>query len=219
MAVALQGKIRERTGKSAARKLRRDNLLPGVLYGLKDNINLTVHPKELRKIIVEQGTNTLINLSLKGDGQPSRTVVMKAYQAHPLKKTWRHVDFLEIDMNKKIRVSVPIKLTGHSPGEKQDGVVNHVLKILDVECLPMDIPQVIEVPMEEVQLGQVVHVSELNLKEGLTVHNRPGDPVVSVYLQKVKAEKTEEEAEGETVEGEAVAAEGAPQTEAAEKKE
>jgi len=201
MAIAeLNGKLRESGNKSAARKIRREEYLPAILYGLKDNVPLKVNQKDFGKIMEKYGHNVLIGLSLEGDSVPKRQVILKDFQSHPLRKDWLHVDFLEIDMNKKTRVSVLVKLVGHSPGEKMGGLINHATREIEVECLPGDIPDVIEVNMEEVQLGDVVHIRDLKVSDKIDIINDPGNTVVGVYVEKVKEEapaEGEEAAEGE----------------------
>ena len=104
----LTGKIREAKGKSAARKLRTDECVPAVLYGLKDNFSLSVNPKELNKLIEAKGRNVLIELKVDGDSAGNRNVILKEFQTHPLKQGLIHVDFLEIDITKKIKVKIPV---------------------------------------------------------------------------------------------------------------
>jgi len=206
MAIAeLKGELRESGNKSAARKLRREAFLPGVLYGLKDNVPLKVNQKEFGKLMDQHGHNVLIGLTLEGDSVPKRQVILKDYQAHPLQKDWLHVDFLEIDMNKKTRVPVPVKLIGHSPAEKMGGLINHATKELEVECLPGDIPDAIEVEMVNIQLGEVVHVKDLTISDKIEIMGDPGVTIVGIYVEKVK-EETPEEGE-EAAEGEAAKAE------------
>ncbi len=188
----LTGKIREAKGKSAARKLRTDECIPAVLYGLKENVSLSVNPKELKKLIEAKGKNVLIELNVEGDSTDYRKVVIKEFQAHPLKSGMIHVDFLEIDVNKKLKVKIPVVLKGVSPGEKQGGHVNHIVRALEIESLPKDIPENLEVDMSGVELNQMIHVSDLNLGEAVTVMNDPNEVVVNVHLEKVKEEKAED---------------------------
>lgn len=196
MSIALAGKIREASGKGGARQVRREAGLPGILYGLEDNICLQVPSKQFHKLMKEKGKNVLIDLAIEGDSKKQRKVMLKDFQAHPLQEDWLHVDFLELDMNKKIKAHVPVILIGHSPGEKQGGLVNHAAHTLHIECLPGDILNSIEVDMEKVALDQVVHVSDLTVSDKVQILNRPGDVVVSVYVEKGKVEATEE-GEGE----------------------
>ena len=206
----LTGKIREANGKSAARKLRTDECIPAVVYGLNDNVNLSINPKELRKLIEAQGRNVLIELKVDGDSAENRNVVLKEFQTHPLKPGWVHIDFLEIDISKKIKVKVPILLVGVSPGEKQGGIVNHIIRALEIESLPNDIPEKFEVDMSGVELNQMIRVSDLNLGESVQIVNDPNDIVLNVHLEKVK----EEEPEGEEGEEGAEGAEGAEEDQA-----
>ena len=198
----LTGRIREPNGKSAARKLRSDECIPAVVYGLNDNVSLSVNPKEVKKLIDTKGRNVLIELKVEGDSAENRSVVLKEFQTHPLKSGWLHIDFLEIDVSKKIKVKVPIELIGISLGEKQGGHVNHIIRALEIESLPKDIPEKIEVQMSEIQLNEMIRVSELDLDGSLTVLNDPNDVVVNVHLEKVKEEPVEAE---EGAEGEAAA--------------
>jgi large subunit ribosomal protein L25 len=193
---ALAGKLREVRGKSATRKLRNDETMPAVIYGLKDNVSVVVNPKELKKLLEKKGRNALIQLNIEGD--TNRSVVLKEYQSHPLRAGWVHADFLEVDITKKIKVKVPVHLVGVSPGEKLGGVINHILRHLEVESIPLNIPEKIEVSMDGVQLGQMLHVSDLIVGENIDIINLPSDVVVTVYSEKVKEEKTEgEEADTE----------------------
>ncbi len=194
--LVLAGKLREVTGKSATRKLRNDETMPAVLYGLKDNLSLTVNPRELRKLLEAKGRNALIELKIEGGSK--RDVVVKEYQSHPLRSGWVHADFLEVDVTKKIKVKVPVVLVGNSPGEKMGGLVNHILRNIEVESIPMNIPEKIEVEMDGVELNDVVHISDLVAGEGVEILNDPKDAVVTVHVEKVKEETPEGE---EDVEG------------------
>ena len=205
---ALVGKLRKVTGRSALRKLRNDEAMPAVMYGLKDNLSLVVNPKELKKLLEEKGRNALIELNIEGES--SRKVVLKEYQDHPIKPGWLHADFLEVDVTKKIKVKVPVLLVGVAPGEKQGGVINHIIRLLEIESIPANIPEKIELPMDEVQLNQVIHVSDLVVGEDITIVNLPTDVVLTIHEEKVKEEKPEDEEGVEGLEGvEGVEAEAA----------
>ena len=193
MSEVLSGKIREKTGKVATKEVRRNGEIPAVLYGLKDNLSFSVHSDNLKDILKAKGHNALIDLNV--DGSKTRKVILKEFQSHPLKELWVHVDFLEVDITKTVKVSVDVHLIGKSAGEKMGGLVNQVLKSINVECLPADIPQSIDLDVTSVELGQVLHVSDLSLSEKVKVLHRPNEAIVSVYLEKVKEEKTEDEAE------------------------
>jgi len=199
MSEVLSGKIREKTGKVATKEVRRNGEIPAVLYGLKDNLSFSVCPGNLKDILTAKGQNALIDLNLGGNKK--RKVILKEFQSHPLKERWVHVDFLEVDVTKIVKVSVNVHLIGKSAGEKMGGLVNQVLKSIHVECLPVDIPQSVDLDVTAVELGQVLHVSDLSLPDKVKILHQPNEVVVSVHLEKVKEEGTtedEELAEGET---------------------
>ena len=198
MSEVLSGKIREKTGKVATKEVRRNGEIPAVLYGLKDNLSFSVSPSNLKDILTAKGQNALIDLNLEGDKQ--RKVILKEFQSHPLRELWVHVDFLEVDISKTVKVSVDVHLIGKSAGEKMGGLVNQVLKSIHVECLPADIPQFVDLDVTNVELDQVLHVSDLSLSDKVKILHRSNEAVVTVHLEKVKKETTEEAviAEGET---------------------
>ena len=199
MSEVLSGKIREKTGKVATKEVRRNGEIPAVLYGLKDNLSFSVCPDNLKDILTAKGQNALIDLNLEGNKK--RKVILKEFQSHPLKERWVHVDFLEVDVTKTVKVSVNVHLIGKSAGEKMGGLVNQVLKSIHVECLPVDIPQSVDLDVTAVELGQVLHVSDLSLPDKIKILHQPNEVILSVQLEKVKEEETtedEELAEGET---------------------
>ncbi|MFQ5443677.1 MAG: 50S ribosomal protein L25 [Nitrospinales bacterium] len=205
MSLDLKGKIREKIGKGASRQARREGQLVAVLYGKKDNLSFVLDPKQLNKIFREKGINAMIDLSLEGDSVKNRKVILKDYQAHPTRQAWVHADFFEVDMAQKITVSIPVKLVGACPGVKQGGVVNHIIRTLEVECLPGDIPELVEVSLAELELGQVIHVKDISFSDNLLIKNKPEETIVTVYEEKEEVKPVEEEAavaEG-VVEGEA----------------
>ena len=186
MSEVLSGKIRDKTGKVATKEIRRNGEIPAVLYGLKDHFSLSISAIDLISILKNKGKNALIDLDLAGDKQ--RKVILKDYQSHPLKELWVHVDFLEVDVTKVVKVNVSVNLTGKSAGEKMGGLVNQVLKLIHIECLPVDIPQSIDLDVTNIELGQVLHVSDLNVPDKIKILHRSNEAVVSVYLEKVKEE-------------------------------
>lgn len=204
MAVALKGTLRQSLGKGANRKLRSEGLLPAVVYGGKSNVNVAVNPKELKKLIEKAGINSLIELSIEGDSEPKRVVVIKDHEQHPIRDGWDHADFLEVDMKQEIKVDVPIILVGHSPGEKLGGMVEQNLHTVEVKCLPGEIPESFKVDMTQVELDQVVHISDLTVPDNVEILDHLSEAVVSVHEVKVKEE---EPAEEEAVEGEEEGAE------------
>ena len=194
--------------------MRRNGEIPAVLYGLKDNLSFSVCADNLKDILTAKGQNALIDLNLEGNKK--RKVIIKEFQSHPLKERWVHVDFLEVDVVKPVKVNVDVHLIGKSAGEKMGGLVHQVLKSIHVECLPTDIPQSVDLDVTAVELGQVLHVSDLSIPDKVKILHQPNEAIVSVHLEKVKEEKTEDE---ELAEGETEATADAATTEDSDKKD
>lgn len=195
MSTTVNGTLRNDTGKRSTKKLRQEGNLPAVLYGQKDVLSLAVNPKELMKLIKQRGQNAVIDLTIAGDSSPSRKVMLKTYQKHPLKELWVHADFYELDMSQLIRIQVPVVLEGVSPGEKKGGVINLAIRNIDLACLPSDIPESIKVSISELEIGQAIHMSDLNLPEKFKVFTSSSATVVIVQQEKRVAEVAEVEGE------------------------
>ena len=205
MSVTLSGTIRTQTGKNYTKEMRREGLLPAVVYGQKKTVAIAVNPKELLKIIKQNGRNVLIDLDLQSDSV--RKVLLKDHQSHPLKEVWVHADFYEVDLSKPLIVQVPVRLTGTAPGEKKGGTLNHVIRVLNMECLPERIPEVIEATIDHLDLEQAIHVSDLKIPEGANVLNPASATVAIIHVEKKKEEEAQEI---EDTEGELKPAEAAP---------
>jgi|TARA_B110000438_G_C15547550_1_gene535487 large subunit ribosomal protein L25 len=193
---SLEGTLRKETGKRPTKQVRKEGNLPAVLYGLKDVLSLYVNPKELAKIVKQKGRNVVIDLTITSDSTASRKVMIKDSQRHPLRETWVHADFLELDTSKEVRVHIPVVLEGISPGEKKGGVLNHAIRIIDIDCLPDDIPEKITVSISQLEIGQAIHISDLNLPETYKVSNSASATVVLVQQEKRAVVKTAGEEEG-----------------------
>lgn len=201
LSLAVERRIEK--GKSFTRRLRRSGWVPGVVYGIHEAVPLTVDPKALEVLLhTRAGANVVFQLNVAGDEQGERPVIVKDLQVDPMDGSIIHADFLEIRMDEKITVSVPIHLKGEAPGVKLGGVLSQMLRELDVICLPNAIPEEVEVDISGVQMGDVVHVSDLALPEGVELETDAEEPVLTVTAPvEEEAEKEEAEAE-EGAEGE-----------------
>jgi large subunit ribosomal protein L25 len=170
MEALLEATARETLGKNEARRTRRGGRVPAVVYGSsgeaagaqgKTGTPISVDPKALLKILhSEAGANTLIALKLAGAGDAR--VLIKEYQLDPVTHQILHADFYRIAMDRVLRVTVPIMAKGEAPGVKQQGgIVEFVHRIIEVECLPADIPEHIEVNIGELMLHQGVRVRDI----------------------------------------------------------
>ena len=170
MEALLEAMARETLGKNEARRTRRDGRVPAVLYGSsgeaagaagKVATPISVDPKALLRILhSEAGANTLISLKLAGAGDAR--VLIKEYQLDPITHQILHADFYRIAMDRVLRVTVPIMVKGEAPGVKQQGgIVEFVHRIIELECLPADIPEHIEVNIGELMLHQGIRVRDI----------------------------------------------------------
>lgn len=189
----LNASLRERLGKGGSRSLRRESLIPAVVYGQgMETCALAVDPKALgRALATEAGLNALI--TLKGEGPfDGKVVILKDMQQHPVRRVPLHVDFQAINLKEKVFVHVPVHTIGKSEGEKAGGQLQVIRHELEVACLPTAIPQAIEIDVTALNIGDVLHVEDIPTQEGVEL---PHD--VNFTVLTVVGLKTEEEAEGE----------------------
>jgi large subunit ribosomal protein L25 len=161
MDATLQGVKRGSRGKNEARRQRAAGRLPAVVYGGGDPLVITVEPKALSRILhSESGANTLITLSVDGEGD-SR-VLVKEYQLDPVTRDLLHADFYRVTMDRPITVTVSIVLEGEPKGVKQQGgILDFVQREVDIECLPGDIPEHIEIDVSELMLNEGVRLRDV----------------------------------------------------------
>lgn len=205
--LVLKGQVRTQIGKEAAKKLRRQRLIPAVVYGgASEPTAVTVNPLDMMKLLATgAGENALITLALDGDGERSRTVILKALQRDPVRGGPLHADFLEVSMTRKIKVQIPVKLVGEAIGVKlKGGLLEQHLREVTVECLPTAIPGHIQVDISHLDLGHGIHVRELTVEGDVRVVEDPARPVVTVLVQRVAAEGAAAETEEKPAEPEVV---------------
>lgn len=189
----LNAQTRDQMGKRNARRMRReDALIPGVIYGAgQDTQSVCFSAKELGNALAEESTySRILTLHISGHGE--QKAVLKQVQRHPSRPRILHVDFLRIDMNKKLTMEVPIHLhgTADSPGIKDGGILSHHLTEIEIQCLPANLPQFIELDMSQLQLGDSLHLADVKLPAGveLTVnledaeHNQPVVSILKPYV-------------------------------------
>ena len=182
-------------GKGSARALRREGLIPAVLYGPKrDSVPLTISPLELDKIYKDSGTERVI-LSLKIDngGTQNVTVVVKEVQAAPVTGQYLHIDFYEISLNEEIVVNVPVEVTGRSKGVERGGFLQVVRHQLEISCIPTDMPEKIEVDVTNLDIGDSIHIGDLDLGDKVEVLADTVHTVVTVVPPTVEEEEVPEE--------------------------
>lgn len=191
----LQATIRENQGTSSSKKIRRDNGIPAVVYGGKDNSNIILDSNEVAKKIKDAGFySNVIQLKI---GKKTVDVILKDLQRDPSKSSITHMDFFAVDKNKAVIVNVPILFVNEDTcaGVKLGGgKLSHIQTELEVSCLPKDIPENIQIDVAELEIGHSIHMSEIkmpaNVEHAVTVDEEHDSPVVSCY--EPKAEKVED---------------------------
>jgi large subunit ribosomal protein L25 len=179
----LQAWRRNRSGKGVARKIRAQGMIPAVLYGSGENIPLTLQPKELLKILTS-GENTIFRLEIDGELGGDRQAIVRDLQRDPLKETLLHADLYRISMDVELTVSVPIVLQGMSR-EVSDvgGVINQLLHEIEIQCLPSLIPHELTIDVAHLGIGEVLHVRDLPIPQGIQVLVAADEVVASVSVR------------------------------------
>ena len=178
---------RTRFGRNESGRIRREGKIPAVVYGESTKAeSVAVDPKDLMRILRSQsGANTLI--SLKIDGSPATRVLVKEYQVHPVDQELLHADFYRVAMDKVLRVTVPVHLTGEAKGVKaQGGIVDFVHREVVLECLPADIPEHITVDVTELMLHDGIRVRDLPTGDKWKPLSDPDMLIVHVVTVKVE---------------------------------
>jgi len=203
--VSLEASHRSDVGKGVARKLRAGGRVPGVYYGRgEESIPLTVALKDLEAVIESaEGSNVIVDLKLSGEAAKDRKALIREIQRHPVAGLILHLDLQHISLTERIVVEVPIVLIGTPLGVKDaGGILEHLMREVEVECLPTDIPSKLEVDVSALQIGDSLHVSDLKVERGqiLTEADRAIAAVVPpTILEEVKPAEEAAVAEPEVI--------------------
>jgi large subunit ribosomal protein L25 len=205
----------DQIGSRRVRRLRKEGLVPGVLYGKGHARAILVEERELRRALTgPSGLHAIVDVVVSGQKTPHHAV-LKEYQRHPIRGTLTHVDFHEVRLDQPIQASVGVQFVGESPGAKQGGVVQQVTRELRVEALPTAVPEHIEADISTLEVGGTVRLADLLAIEGVTYLDDPETVLANCSIPRGISELEEaeaEEAEGEAAEG----AEGEPSAEASD---
>ena len=183
MTIQFNAKTREKQGTSASRRLRRAGNVPGIVYGSGAPAQIEVDHNEIFHALRNEAFHaSVLTMVLDGTNQ---SVILKDTQWHPYKQQVLHLDFQRVDATHKIHVKVPLHFINAdiAPGVKlEGGMVSHPMTELDLECLPGDLPEFIEVDLKDLKSGASIHVSALNLPKGVKALTHGEDPVVATIL-------------------------------------
>jgi large subunit ribosomal protein L25 len=186
---------RESTGKGAARKLRADNVIPGIIYGAKiEPVKVSIDVNTFDKVIREHGTTGLF-FDLKVEGETGRMVMLKEIQMDPFGLRYLHIDFHEIDMDATVSIVVPVEVEGISAGVKEGGMVQIIRRDIEVICKPKDTPESIKLDISELEIGDSIHVADIDLGAEIEIPFDTNFTVVTI----VPPESGSDDEEGEEV--------------------
>ena len=212
--LSLSARIREGKGKSVARKLRREQQIPAVLYGqAREPVLLTVKTADFQALLKKsEGQNVMLGLSVESEkGTNETTVIIKELQVDPIKDTYLHADFHEISMTKELTVNVTVRLLNTPVGVTNGGVLQHIRRELMVTCLPDKLIEYLSIDVSGLDIGDSIHVRDFEFPEGVESALEDHLTVAVVAAPTVKAEEEEELEEGLEEEAETEeAAEEAP---------
>lgn len=191
--IALNAKMRSNRGNGPARRLRSEGLIPGILYGAKtDPVMLTVNNHALEQVVKKGNIGQLLlNLTVEGTDAPGKPTMIKELQRHPVTRRFLHVDFYEVRMDKKIRISIPVVTTGKAKGVDTGGMMQIIRREVDVLCLPNQIPEKITIDVANLDIGDSVHVKDIPLPTGSEIPEDVNFTVITVLGQKTDVQKTE----------------------------
>ena len=199
---------RDGGGKGGARRLRRGGVIPGIVYGRKRTpVTVGVSAEEFDDKLTHLEGSHLIRLVSAGGKDAElhdRAVLLREVQRHPVTGAVLHTDFFEVDLTERLAVSVPLHFVGRPAGVVAGGILQPILREIEVECLPTEIPDFIEIDVSALGIHEAVHLADVKLREGVSAMGDPGQTLVTVLPPTVEEAKPAAEVV------EAAPAEGAP---------
>ncbi len=197
---ALQAQLRSDLGKSASRRLRRDKKVPAVVYGRgKEGVTVTIEEKDLQKAL--KARSSLLDLTVDGE---TRKVIVKELTNHPVKGSYQHVDFYEVAMDRAVETTTTLYVVGEDDREQDGGIMNLVLRELDISCLPGNIPEYVDIDVSGLVIGDTLHVSDLKLPEGVDVLIDTAEVVLTITDPALLEEPEDDEDADEVEEPEVI---------------
>jgi large subunit ribosomal protein L25 len=213
--VRLRVQSRESRGSASSRRLRQSGLIPGVLYGNGGTAHpFSIEERELRRVLTgDHGLHAILDVVLEGS-QKAHHAVLKEYQLDPTRARLLHIDLQEVRLDQAIQTAVVVELVGESAGVKEGGVLSQVRREVQVEALPMEVPEHLELDVNAMMIGDTLRISDLRVPQGVKVLDDP-ETVLATVTPPTKIEEPEvveeELEEGELPEGEVPEGEEAPE--------
>ena len=186
--IEIKGSLRTIVGKKATKAIRKQGSVPCIIYGGKENINFFVETPALKPLVYSPNVY-LVNIDVDGKVY---TAIMKELQFHPVSDEILHIDFVQISDSKIVTMNIPIHVVGNSVGVKKGGRLSLVKRSLKIKALPKNLPDVLDVNVETLDVGQSVKVGDLNFPN-LTVMNNSREPIVSILSSRTTAKVAAED--------------------------
>lgn len=202
----LAAQMRQSFGSRESRRLRRSGKIPAVVYGPSAPKALILDAHEFNTKFITISESTIINLQIDGR---RHDVLIRDYQEETISGTITHVDFYEIEQGKTLSTNVSLHLLGAPIGVREGGIQESFLHELEVECLPKDLPENIEVDISALEIGHSIHVRDIHAPAGVEILNSPDQVVCAITHKRAEEEELPEEVEGEALEEEGAGEEGA----------
>jgi large subunit ribosomal protein L25 len=194
--IELKANIRATVGNGPARRLRQAGQIPAVLYGPKtESVLLSVNKSDL-DLALKKGRSgqIILNLVVQDNGEAyTRPAMIKELQLHPVSRNYLHIDFYEIDLDRKITLGIPIVTVGSSVGVERGGVLQIIRRELEVECLPFEVPESIEIDITDLDMGDSIHVKDISMDGDVELLGESNLTVITVLSPKLEEEPEEEE--------------------------
>jgi large subunit ribosomal protein L25 len=211
---------REKHGSAESRRLRKEGLVPGVLYGSGEPVAICIAERELRRALTgAAGLHSILDVEIDGKGS-THASILKEYQVDPVRGGVTHVDLQEVRLDQTINAAVSVHLLGadDAPGVREGGVLSQVLREITVEALPLEVPEHLELDVSGMEIGGTIRIAELTAPDGVTILGDPEMVVATITAptKEVVVEPTEEELAAMEAEGEAAEGEEGAEGEAAE---
>jgi large subunit ribosomal protein L25 len=180
--IAVTAQVREKAGKGVARSLRRNKMVPAVLYSHGKSMPISMGTKDMTKVLnTGGGEHALLTLTLEGaKDAKERMALIKDYQVDPIKGDLIHVDLMEVAMDEKVRVPIAVHVVGSAAGVKEGGILQLALRELEIECFPNQIPESIEVNVSALKVNESLHVRDIAMAEGVRILSEPEATVVTI---------------------------------------
>ena len=202
---------RNESGKGSARTLRRAGIVPAVVYLEGQSTPIQINTKIMTRLLTSGAAeHSLITVQINENGSKTseHPVLVKDYQLDPVSDELLHVDFMEVSLKKSMIVTVGLSISRKPKGIKEGGILQRILREIEVECLPTQIPESIEIDAEHIEIGGNLHVSDLTLPEGLKLVTNSSEVILSVRAPVIEEEVVEEEVLEEGAEPELVGGKG-----------